>query len=229
MAAAFLVLAGLVAATSDWSDGPRAAARKWIAYVTDPVLLSRVEGFRDPILAAAREQDLDPNLIAGIVAAESSGHVDAVSHAGALGLMQLMPASAGDAARKLRIPEPTREELLSDAALNLRLGAQHFAWTLRHEEADVERALVAYNAGRGRLAQWIREAGGYTAWRAEREAAGDSQVLAYARKVLAYAGSFRERGAFAATDDVEGGGPEARATTPDRLDRRTANDVPSDR
>lgn len=229
MAAAFLVLALLVGVTADWSGGPREVARRMLAFVIDPVLLSRVETLRDPIVAAADEQGLDPNLIAAIVAAESSGRVDAVSHAGALGLMQLMPASAGDAARKLGLPEPTREQLLTDGPLNLRLGAQHFAWTLRHEENDVERALVAYNAGRGRLGQWIREAGSYTAWRAEREAAGDSQVLAYARKVLAYTESFRERGAFAAAVDVDAGKSARRAPSPERTDRRAAHDVPSDR
>lgn len=196
MAGAFLLLALLVAAGARWHEPTRHVVRQVLAFAIDPVLLARVEQYRDPILAAAREQDLEPELIAGIVAAESSGNVDAVSSAGALGLMQLMPASASDAAKALDIPEPTREELLSDAELNLRLGARHFAWTLRHEHDDIERALVAYNAGRGRLAQWIRGAGGYDAWREERVAAGDSSVLAYARKVLRYARSFRERGAF---------------------------------
>lgn len=199
MAVTFVVLCAFVGVTSQFHQGTRDVVRRLWQFAIDPVLLARVERLREPILVAAEEADLDPNLIAAIVAAESSGHVDAVSHVGALGLMQLMPASAGDAAKKLGIPNPTREQLLSDAELNLRLGARHFAWTLRHEEADVERALVAYNAGRGRLAGWIREAGSYTAWRAEREAAGDSSVLAYARKVLAYAETFRERGALQPT------------------------------
>lgn len=212
MVAAFLVLACVVGATLSWSPGSRESVRRLWRIAVDPVLLARVEGLREPIVAAAEEQGLDPNLIAGIVAAESSGHVDAESSVGAMGLMQLMPSAAGDAAKKLRIPEPTREQLLSDAALNLRLGARHFAWTLKHEENDVERALVAYNAGRGRLAGWIREAGSYTAWRAEREAAGDSSVLAYARKVLAYAETFRKRGSFTDRSDElpreDSGGPQ---------------------
>lgn len=197
MVAAFIVLACGVGVTLSSSPGSRETVRRLWRIAVDPVLLARVEALREPIRAAAAEQNLDPNLIAGIVAAESSGRVDAVSKVGAMGLMQLMPSAAGDAAKKLRIPEPTREQLLTDAELNLRLGARHFAWTLKHEENDIERALVAYNAGRGRLAGWIREAGSYTAWRAEREAAGDSSVLAYARKVLTYAETFRKRGAFA--------------------------------
>lgn len=196
MVAALLVLGGLVALTLQFSSESRDAVKRLWRIAVDPVLLARVEGLREPILAAAEEQGIDPNLIAGIVAVESSGHVDALSSAGAMGLMQLMPAAAGDAAKKLRLPEPTSEQLLSDGPLNLRLGARHFAWTLKHEENDVERALVAYNAGRGRLAGWVREAGSYAQWRAKRMAAGDSSVLAYANKVLTYAETFRKRGRF---------------------------------
>jgi soluble lytic murein transglycosylase-like protein len=204
MVAAFIVLVAVVGLTLRWSPDSRETVRRLWRIAADPALMARVEGHRDLILAAAAEQDLDPNLIAGIVAAESSGRIDAVSKVGAMGLMQLMPSAAGDAAKKLKLPEPTREQLLTDAELNLRLGARHFAWTLKHEERDIERALVAYNAGRGRLAGWIREAGSYTAWRAEREAAGDSSVLAYARKVQAYAEAFKKRGSFAVSPEVLG-------------------------
>jgi len=197
MVAALVVLTVVVGVTAMWHDGAREVVRGVLKFATDPVLLARVERLREPILEASAESGVDPNLIAAIVATESSGHVDAVSRLGALGLMQLMPAAASDASKKLGLPKPTREDLLEDAELNLRLGARHFAWTLANEERDVERALVAYNAGRGRLAQWIRESGSYSAWHSEREAAGDSSVLAYARKVLSYAESFRERGVFA--------------------------------
>ena len=44
--------------------------------------------------------------------------------------------------------------------------------------------LVAYNTGPTRLNRYIRDAGGWPAWRDEREAAGDSDLLAYARKVM---------------------------------------------
>src|SRR5690606_32687436 len=112
----------------------------------------------------------EPSLVAGIVYAESRGLPDAVSSADALGLMQLMPAAVHDACKALGIEEPTREELLTNPALNLRLGARHFAWTLEHEERDVERALCAYNAGRARLRRWTDEHGSYAEWRARQVA-----------------------------------------------------------
>jgi soluble lytic murein transglycosylase-like protein len=177
-----------------WPADPRVAVRTLL----DPVVAARVEAFAPEIRAAAAESGLDPCLVAGIVHAESSGDPRAVSKAGALGLMQLLPPAAEDAARRLGLPTPDREELLARPDLNLRLGASHFAWTLAAEGGDPERALVAYNAGRTKLRRWIREAGSYEAWLAARRRAGDSPTLAYADRVLARAEAYRERGLLAA-------------------------------
>lgn len=189
-AAAFAVAALLVAGWYVVRPPARALARS----VLEERSLERVEALAAPIRRAAAEFSLDPSLIGAIVYVESRGLPDAVSRVGALGLMQLMPPSAADAARALGLPEPSREALLSDVELNLRLGTRHFAWTLQHEERHVERALCAYNAGRTRLRRWLDEHGGYSAWRARQLADGDSQVLAYALKVLELQQRFRERG-----------------------------------
>jgi soluble lytic murein transglycosylase-like protein len=182
-------------------------ARAVLRAIADPIVLRRVETFSREIEAAAAESNLDPCLIAGIVYAESSGRPDAVSSADAVGLMQLVPAAASDSALRLGIEVPSRQELLDDPALNLRLGASHFAWTLLHEEDEVERALVAYNAGRAKLRRWIRDAGSYTRWREESLRSG-SAVLSYARRVLEYRGIFAERGVIVpathpAADDLD--------------------------
>lgn len=157
---------------------------------------TRTAVHRDAILAAADEADLDPELVAAIVFAESSGRVDAHSSADAFGLMQLRLPTAVEQAGKLGLPAPTPTDLLTDPALNVRLGANYFRWVLDHEEGDLERSLVAYNAGRGRLRGWIKDAGGYAAWRAARLEAGKSSTLAYAKKVLDQRDRFREAGLF---------------------------------
>ncbi len=185
-AAAALLVAG-------WQLG-RPPARALARSLLEERSLDRVEALAAPIRSAADEFSLAPSLIGAIVYVESRGIPDAVSRAGALGLMQLMPPSAADAARALGLAEPTREALLSDVELNLRLGARHFAWTLQHEERHTERALCAYNAGRTRLRRWLDEHGGYAAWRARQLADGDSQVLAYALEVLEVQARLRERG-----------------------------------
>ena len=156
--------------------------------------LHRVERHAPALRAAAAESGVDANLLAAVMFVESGGRVDALSSAGAMGLLQLMDSSAGDAARKLGLPKPTAEELLSDAELNTRLGAVHLAWLIQHEGPDLERVLVAYNAGRTKVMRWIRRDGSYEAWRARQVRDGDSQVLAYARRVLALKDQFAERG-----------------------------------
>lgn len=171
-------------------DPGRALART----VLEERSLARVEALAEPIRRAAREAGLEPSLVGAIVYVESRGQPEAVSSAGAMGLMQLMPAAAGDAARALGLAEPDRAALLSDVELNLRLGARHLAWTLEHEERHVERALCAYNAGRARLGRWMAEHGGYAAWRRKQLADGDSRVLAYALEVLEVQRRIRERG-----------------------------------
>jgi soluble lytic murein transglycosylase-like protein len=159
--------------------------------------VQRVESHAEAIRAAALESRVDPNLLAAIMLAESGGRVDAVSSAGALGLYQLMLPTAIEQARALGLEDPTESDLLGDAELNARLAARYLAWLERRYEGALEPMLIAYNAGPGRLARWIRDAGGYPAWRAERDAAGNSDVLRYAAKVEHWRAVFRERGVVA--------------------------------
>lgn len=89
--------------------------------------------------------------------AESGGQVDAVSEAGALGVMQVMPGTARDVARQLGLSEVAA---MNDAQLkewltneetggynSWRLGTHYMAQQLRAFDGDVEAALIAYNAG----------------------------------------------------------------------------------
>jgi soluble lytic murein transglycosylase-like protein len=154
----------------------------------------RVEGHAAELRAAGAESGVDPCLLAAVMYTESKGRVDAVSKRGALGAFQLMPAAAADAAKKLGLPDPTREDLLSDPELGARLCAAHLAWLLRQEGPDLERVLVAYNAGRTKLRRWVEEDGSYEAWRGRRMRDGGRGTLAYALGVLSMRERFRERG-----------------------------------
>lgn len=187
VALAFLLFEGVV-------QGP-----KVVRQVLSEVGVRRVEEHAAIVRAAAQESRVDPCLLAGIMYVESRGRVDAVSSADALGLFQLKVAAAGDSAKRLKIPPPTRDDLLSDPLLNARLAASHVAWLYRLEGPDLERVLVAYNAGRGKLKQIISDAGSFDAWRAQRDRDGRSETLQYARDVLRFAQRFRERGVIAGT------------------------------
>lgn len=189
MALGLLVVALALFLTTGVVEGPKAVRQVW-----SQVGVKKVESHAGILCLAAAESGLDPCLLAGVMYVESRGRVDAVSNKGALGLFQLMPAAASDAAKKLKLPPPTREQLLSDALLNARLAAVHLAWLVRNEGPDLERVLVAYNAGRGTLARMLKEAGGWTRWRALHAERGDSETLTYAQQVLEFAEKFRQRG-----------------------------------
>lgn len=196
----WLLIGGVVlVVAAAWLEGPVVAR-----HVVEVVSLRRVESHAAVLHEASRESGIDPCMLAAVMYVESRGKVDAVSGAGALGLLQLMPAAASDAARKLKLPPPSREALLSDARLNVRLGANHLAWLSRSLGYEPERTLVAYNAGRQRLIDWEKAAGGWDAWRAKQIEDGDSATLKYAQNVIALSQRFRERGVIAAA------APEAR-------------------
>jgi soluble lytic murein transglycosylase-like protein len=191
-------------------EAPVVARQVW-SYVG----VRRVEGHAAELRAAAAESGVDPCLLAAVMYSESKGKLDAVSNRGALGAFQLMPAAAADAAKKLGLPEPSREVLLSDAELGARLCAAHLAWLLRQEGPDLERVLVAYNAGRGKLRRWVDEEGSYEAWRAERARHGGSGTLAYARGVLAMRDRFLERGEISPSlAPIGGGGGDLQTSLP---------------
>ncbi len=110
--------------------------------------------FREPIDRYASRYALDPMLVRGLIRQESLFQPDAVSRAGAVGLMQILPRTGYQIARRQRIPY-SRQRLF-DPEYNLRLGTAHLAELLQ-EFARLELALAAYNAGRNRVASWQNE------------------------------------------------------------------------
>jgi soluble lytic murein transglycosylase-like protein len=180
--------------------------REVAALVADELGMRLVAGHREWILEAAAESGVQPELVAAIMFSESRGRVGARSSAGALGLMQLTPGAASDAARRLALPAPSEADLLRDGRLNVRLGARHLRWLLDNAgDWDAEAVLVSYNAGRTKLMRWIEREGGYAAWRdAELRKARAGQehtgCVQYARQTLRVRDEFVERGVFAAAE-----------------------------
>jgi len=78
--------------------------------------------------------------------------------------------------------------------LNTRLGASYVRWLELYYDGDLEKMLIAYNAGPGRLKKWSQEAGSYEAWYQTRVEAEHSPVLAYVRLVTHYRDRFARRG-----------------------------------
>lgn len=126
----------------------RTPVSSWIAELRRPDL----SAFAAPLEAAAAEFRIEPALLKGMVAAESGGRPAVTSHAGAVGLLQLVPATAKEQAQALGLDPETID--LEDPATNLRLGARYFARLLTLQGGSVELALAAYNAGPEHVRRW---------------------------------------------------------------------------
>ena len=91
------------------------------------------------IAGIGQREGIDPRFIHAVIWQESKYDVSARSHAGAQGLMQLMPATA----RRFGCRNP------HDPAENIAAGTKYLSWLLKRFEGNVELALAGYNAGEG--------------------------------------------------------------------------------
>jgi soluble lytic murein transglycosylase-like protein len=105
----------------------------------------------DRITGAARAAGVPASLLFGLIRQESVFTEDAKSHAGALGLMQVMPSTGRLLYRK---ENGKGRPDLKDPDANLRLGARYLRQLLDTFSGDTAAALAAYNAGPGRVRAW---------------------------------------------------------------------------
>lgn len=108
-------------------------------------LRTLIDAYGTDILIKSIDTEVSPAIALAVMAVESSGRVDAVSSAGAKGLMQLMPATA----ERFGVRDTTASE-------NIRGGIEYLDWLIRHFEGDTVLALAGYNAGEGA----VKEHGG---------------------------------------------------------------------
>ena len=108
--------------------------------------------FKDHILEAADETALSPSFIFAVARQESAMSEQAKSSAGARGLMQLMPATAKQTARKRGIQHRTDD--LYRAEHNIQLGSQYLDELLSQFNGNRILAAAAYNAGPHRVSTW---------------------------------------------------------------------------
>lgn len=103
---------------------------------------------------------LEDGILLALMRQESGFNADAVSWAGARGLMQVMPATARRMSRKLGL-KFSRERLLNDAEYNLTIGSAYFAHVLDDFQGSYVLALAAYNAGPARVRRWLKRHGDF--------------------------------------------------------------------
>lgn len=99
-----------------------------------------------PTIKMSGANGVDPFLVAAIIREESQYDWRAVSRVGAIGLMQVMPATANAVAQQHRLPSLTREDLF-DQEINIRIGARYVEQLFTQFAGNVVRTIAAYNAG----------------------------------------------------------------------------------
>lgn len=109
--------------------------------------------YQNLIVAEAKDKGVDPFLAAALIRQESMFNRNAVSRAGAIGLMQVMPATGNALARSLSLRRFS-PQLLTQADVNVHLGMTHLADALRTYGGRLPVVLASYNAGSGRIDRW---------------------------------------------------------------------------
>ena len=110
----------------------------------------------DIIRQQAAQKGLDPSLIAGVIYVESRFR-DQTSHAGAKGLMQILPSTADYIARKSGGTAFQQGDLASPQ-INIAYGSWYLRYLLEHYHGNELLTLAAYNAGEGKVDEWYRNA-----------------------------------------------------------------------
>lgn len=109
-----------------------------------------VEEMASLIFEVSKRYELSPEMILAVIRIESSFDANALSHKGAVGLMQILPSTAREIARELRM-EWTGEEILRDPSANIEMGTYYLTKLLGRFN-DLSIALAAYNQGPSRVA-----------------------------------------------------------------------------
>ena len=148
--------------------------------------------FRTYVDAAAKEQNLDPAWVYGIIRQESAFTVDVRSSAGALGLMQLLPSTGKLMADKVGIELEEVETDLIDVENNIRLGAAYLRHVLDRFGGNYMLATAAYNAGPGRVQRW-REQNDCLPADVWVELIPFRETRGYVRRVMEYTSIFEAR------------------------------------
>jgi peptidoglycan lytic transglycosylase len=114
-----------------------------------------------PALEPATAKDAtfpDPHILYAVTRQESAFDMEAISHAGARGLMQIMPQTALRVARALKVPF-SAARLTHDPTYNLRIGQAYLAQMLDEYDGSLLLAFAAYNAGPLRVERWLQRYG----------------------------------------------------------------------
>ena len=113
--------------------------------------------YRDWIESYSYENGLDPYLTSAVIFCESKYDPNAVSRAGAKGLMQIMPATGQEIAENLGVSY--EDDILFDPETSIRFGTYYLSYLMDRFDNNIAVSVAAYNAGPGKAEQWLKEYG----------------------------------------------------------------------
>jgi soluble lytic murein transglycosylase len=108
---------------------------------------------KEAILKYSEENDLDPYFVVSVIMAESRFQKDAKSHKNALGLMQITEDTGKWIAEEMELTDYSPDKLY-DEEYNIKMGCWYLN-NLREEFGEMDLYVAAYNAGRGRVNEWL--------------------------------------------------------------------------
>jgi soluble lytic murein transglycosylase len=134
------------------------------------------------VVPESRRQELDPALVWALMRQESLYDPRAISRAGAMGLMQLMPATLARMTHEMNGPPlPTEALLVPD--VNIAYGTRFLAERLAEFENHLFPTLASYNAGEGKAREWLDRSGG-KGDEVFLECIGYAETHGYVRRIL---------------------------------------------
>ena len=136
----------------------------------------------------ASERRLPVDLVFAMIRQESAFDAGAHSWAGARGLMQVMPATGRELARRLRVPYSSAR--LKDPDVSVQLGTEYFRQVLEMFDGNVELALAGYNGGPYRIKRLWREAPPGQEIDAFIEGLGIEETKTYVKRILLFSDSY---------------------------------------
>lgn len=110
--------------------------------------------YRDIVEQATTIYNVDPNLVYAIIKKESKFNLNATSHSGAKGLMQIMDATARDTVKKID-SIPNVDYNIYDSYTNIFIGTKYISYLINHFDGNYYLAIAAYNAGMGNVKSWL--------------------------------------------------------------------------
>ena len=163
-----------------------AKAKYW-----DDVSLRFPLKFKQQIIENAKQQQLPPAIIYGLIRRESAFNEKARSPVGARGLMQIMPRTGKQIARELKVKSHNTKHLF-EPSINIKYGAYYYKQLLEQFNGRYALAAAAYNAGPHRVNRWLPENNPIAAdiWI---ETIPFKETRAYVSAVLTYALIYQKR------------------------------------